>query len=378
MARKGNQGRHLRGMGLYTGGNWPEYRYGKPEPRPVHNPAKPAKRRIVKDSRREKQLIGAAAEQLRNWDSTPFEFEASCRHGLRQSFCEDGHAWQRSDDEAAHIVHEALLSIGAKRPDWAEGQWEYAISPDYCVGCGGPMPDEEMAKGHRFCSPDCARGAYERRSYGEIRKQSEIARNAYHIIRTDRAPTATCQHCQKPFKRAGITEKQKTESGKGKFCSVACHNASMRIFADRECTVCGKTFRPKTETQHLCSKACVTKHQVKPLNATCKCCGKPFKSYRVNSAKPEKYCSVDCARSDQWNRQIPKSCAWCGDGYFAKSPKSTYCTPRCRQLAINYRNGQIPERISRPVFDHFFTLPTNAMRPAQLTPSSLDKLLEAA
>ena len=379
MATRGKQGQHLKNKGLYTGGNWPQYRYGKPELRPVYNPAKAKKARLLKDATRKRELISATAEQLRDWRSTPFEFEASCRHGLRQSFCESGNAWQSSDDAAAEIVQEALLSNGAKRPTWEEGQWEYTVSPDYCACCHGPLDEEAIAKRHRFCSTECAQISYERRAYAEVRTHAEVAKAAYVMLRTDAAPETECEHCHRPFKRMNIGTAKKY--GRGKFCSKECADAAKRVYAETQCQSCGKSFRPNNASQRFCSKPCAAMGNVKAPNRECEECGKAFHSYRISDPTKDRFCSKECLTLARQKgtalRAIPKTCAWCGDAFEARTTKGMYCNTTCRKLANEYAMGLAPKRLNRLVFDHFFTKPINT-RPDLITPDLFDLLVEAA
>lgn len=375
MAKRGRTGNHLKNTGLYSGGNWPEYRYGKVEPRPVYNPAKASRARVIKDKALKREVVAQTAATLRTWETTPFQFEAACRHGLRQSFCEKGHGWQPSDDAAADIVAEALANNGAKRPSYDEGQWEYTVSPDFCVGCQGPLDEVAIVRRQRFCSIECAKVTNERRAYGEMRRNLEVARIAQRMIRAEKEPAVECQHCHRPFQRMAITHA--LARGAGKFCSKACHDASMRIYADRDCVVCGDTFRPSREMQQCCSVQCRAQQQIKPDNAECQHCHKSFKSYRVGTGKQEKFCSTACFHASKSSRVLHKECEWCGDQYVAKGEKGRFCTPSCQSTANDYSKGIVPQRLSAKVFDHYVTMPINAARPAWLTPERFDELVAA-
>lgn len=115
------------------------------------------RKRLTKEKRR--QLVDAMTAILREGESSKFEFEASCRHGLRTSLCLKGWSWGEADETAAAIVHRALNIIGAVRPTWYEGQPEWTqndsgalIARTRCIRCRHRL-EETQAK---FCSKLCA------------------------------------------------------------------------------------------------------------------------------------------------------------------------------------------------------------------------------
>lgn len=374
------RGQHLRNLGLYSGGNWPEYRHGTIT---VAGQAVPVKSRItlagpkpkpILRGEKRRSAIGQTMDLLRDWRQSPFEHEAASRHGLRSALCVEGHGWDRSDAEAAAIVGEGLRLLGAVRPSYAEGQWEYSVSPDYCAKCHGPIDEADRAKGFRFCSETCAGMAYELRAYREVRKEYDLARNAYVVIKTAEAPELTCQYCKRPFRRMGADRESRKAEGKDKFCSVACQRASMVVYADRECRQCGNMFRPRSERQFLCSKACMGRNNVKGPNRICKTCSKGFRYYRAASdPNGGLYCSKPCVNAGKGNVAIDRTCEWCYSPYVAKGAKSRFCGPRCRQRSVDIRNGTWkPKRLTAPVFDHFLTRPIDDYRQRLITPHRLD------
>lgn len=337
------RGAHLRNLGLYRDGNWPEYRHGPKGP--------PLKQRPIFKTDKRRHVVGQAMAVLNDFVETPFEREATVRHGLRRALCMDGFPWARSDAEAASIVEEALRGLGAVRPSLAEGQWEYTISPDYCASCHGPLDDETQSKGRRFCSAVCAKAVYEARAYGITRRSYAIAQNAYVIIRTAEAPFVDCQHCRKPFQRMNIAGAQ--ARGGGKFCTKACADAAQRVFADRDCAECGKTYQPTRETQYLCSTACRRKSAIKGPNRVCEHCATSFRYYRAES-KPEggRFCSPRCFHAGKSESiEIHRDCDWCETPFIAKSSKARCCSSQCTQRIINLRAGK-PKAITTSVFDY--------------------------
>jgi hypothetical protein len=349
MARRKRKklGAHLSNSGLYTNGNWPEYRYGPKKPISL---AGSTARAIFKGQKRD-HVVDEVMNVLRTRTLSPFQHEAACRHGLRKALCLDGYAWTRSDEEAALIVHEGLSLLGASRPSYAEGQREYSISTDYCVGCHGPIDEENIAKGHRFCSADCARNTYERRAMGEVRKFYDVAQNAYRIIRTDAASEMICEECHRPFKRSKIKTEQKY--GRGRFCSIECHNASMRIYQDTECEACGTVFQPSRKGQKFCSRTCVYASQSKGPNRTCQQCGAGFRYHREKSdPNGGLFCSKVCSDAGKWaDKCFEKTCEWCGSVYAAKNPKSRCCSAYCSLQTSKVRTGKL-KKMTPQVFDY--------------------------
>ena len=94
-------------------------------PRASAREAQPQASRRKRRARATPRLVESCAAILGRWRSSAFEFEASCRHGLRSGFCLAGESWARADVMAAEIVRESLHRIGARRPTWEEGQPEY-------------------------------------------------------------------------------------------------------------------------------------------------------------------------------------------------------------------------------------------------------------
>lgn len=164
---------------------------------------------------RRNHLIDRTAKILRTGEASKFEFEASCRHGLRSSLCLQGWTWADADLIAAEIVAAALNRIGAERPTWKEGQPEWTqdgvlrVERENCIRCRGPLPE-----GHyKYCSSMC--GSADR---------SDIAR------RTD----ADAENAKIRAYRATWSTKQ----------------------SDQACEACGDMFRPKSPGARFCSIRC--------------------------------------------------------------------------------------------------------------------------
>lgn len=146
-----------------------------------------------------------------------------------------------------------------------------------CSICGTQFETVDNARGREkvTCSKSCA------------------SRKAYQSqkVRTQ------CSVCSE------ITETSKSVVGAGLpvYCEI-CTNFRYQ----RRCSVCGKRFRAKRYTTHLCSQECITEHNRANLkDVTCFCCGVGFQqaSFSVYSGK-RIFCSDRCAMR-QFSRDNP-------------------------------------------------------------------------
>lgn len=90
--------------------------------------------------------------------ATLFALEGPLRHALRGTLCLQGWQWADADLAARHMIEAALVSLGATRPAWNEGQPEWTIEQGTliartrCARCHSPLPE-----GHyKFCSRTCS------------------------------------------------------------------------------------------------------------------------------------------------------------------------------------------------------------------------------
>lgn len=87
-----------------------------------------------------------------------FGLEGPLRAGLRAALCRQGWRWAPADLAARELLGEIFTRMGAKRPDWNEGQPEWAIEAGTliertrCANCHGPLPQDRR----KFCSDLCA------------------------------------------------------------------------------------------------------------------------------------------------------------------------------------------------------------------------------
>lgn len=316
MKRKKRWGRYKHG--LFSG--WDEYRYGTP---------KPVKLAPIFRGDRRKWMVDECIAILRRGRKSPFEYEGALRAGLRSDLCLKGYGWLRADLEAASLIEEALRLIGAKRPTWLEGQWQYTLDHDTCSHCLGPISPEDQARGFRYCSTVCARSAYERLAEYGARHQNAVAQQAHIVLKTIEAPVMECQHCHKPFQRHDWKSGRKSKTGRNKYCSQECQHAARKTLTERECPVCGTSFMPRAATQACCSKACSYQHL----------------SRQWASKKIERKAVVEA------------TCSWCSKPFKAKRSDAQYCSRKCAREHRDYSTGvRQPRRLTPPVFDWVFHL----------------------
>jgi hypothetical protein len=144
------------------------------------SPVKPARtvRRLKKEKR--SALVDKLALILRWREPTAFAGEGPCRHGVRASLCLQGWSWSTADMVASDVVTAALNRVGARRPNWYEGQPEWTqdgalpIERERCVRCRKPLPE-----GHwRFCSKVCSDGYHMERNNAYAAAERLLARLA--------------------------------------------------------------------------------------------------------------------------------------------------------------------------------------------------------
>ncbi len=90
--------------------------------------------------------------------ATLWGLEGPLRHAIRSDLCLQGWHWIEADKMARELLEDAFRWVNAKRPDWEEGQPEWAIATNIhtertlCVNCHGPLPE-----GHwKFCGKVCS------------------------------------------------------------------------------------------------------------------------------------------------------------------------------------------------------------------------------
>lgn len=312
-----------------------EYRYG--ETRPIYRPGAEHQQVFVGDQR--KHVVAKVTAELRQWENSPFQNEASCRHGIRQALCGASYPWEQSDREAADLVAEGLSKIGARRPTWAEGQPEYAAPTDCCVHCAGGLTDEQLANGDRFCSSECAKAHIERKHGRWAHRHEQVMHSPYIIARQASRPALCCEQCGSSFRpRGGNWQDQK-------YCSKRCYTAAQIKLPDLECANprCKKTFHALSADSRYCSAKCFKEHAANPGHEQCRC----------------ELCQRYFLRS-------------------ARSRKEQLLCDSCRVRVGQFRSGRaVPTRVTPIIFDYFIVLPHNRSFSTMITPARFDALLAA-
>lgn len=109
--------------------------------------------------------------------------EGPLRHAIRSDLCLRGWKWLEAEKMARDVLEDAFRKVNAKRPDWEEGQPEWAIATNIliertlCVNCHKPLPG-----GHwKFCGDLCASNHSRRLNY---RKEADEDRAISLAIRS--------------------------------------------------------------------------------------------------------------------------------------------------------------------------------------------------
>jgi hypothetical protein len=183
-------------------------------------PKEPSPKRLTPAMRR--RLVDTVANICRNAQPTPFAFEGACRHGLRAGLCLEGWRWERADAAAAEIVGAGLRLLGAKRPDWWQGQREYTGHEDRLL-CANPKcrrPIEREPGDYRrviFCSPYCRRAVQNFRFAEDHRAAAKVTTQIWRDARRAAAPPKPCEQCGRPFRPL-----QQAGRPEPRFCSKSC------------------------------------------------------------------------------------------------------------------------------------------------------------
>ena len=142
-----------------------------------------ARHKLNKD--KQKHIRERIADMMREAEPTPFVMEGPCRAGIRSSLCLQGWPWVQADQVAAQIVTAALNSIGARRPNWYEGQPEWTqpgavpLEYDRCRRCHGPIPDNRRM----FCCYECKQWFHAERGRQARSEEIRAYQRAWYVTR---------------------------------------------------------------------------------------------------------------------------------------------------------------------------------------------------
>ncbi|PWB82665.1 MAG: hypothetical protein C3F11_10750 [Methylocystaceae bacterium] len=180
---------------------------------------------------RREAIVDALAAMMREAELTPFAIEGPGRAAIRARLCMFGWRWGQADAAADEAVQAALARVGAKRPDWKQGQPEWTqdgVTPqtrERCARCAKPLPIDDDAHWRKFCGPVCAQAA-------------KVDRNR----RRDKDE----RYAKEKIYRLAWAEKQQP----------------------RACKLCGTIFKPKRNNDYYCSRDCGDQSRVKAFSAS--------------------------------------------------------------------------------------------------------------
>jgi hypothetical protein len=313
------------------------------------SPAPPKKRHkpiYVGDQR--EHIIQRTIDLMRDWRSTPFEFEGTARYAIRATLCADGFAWSQADDEAAQLTSAALNRMGATRPTYEQGQREYLIPNEDCSWCQRPI-DPTMLTGQfsvRFCSEICGRAALRYRDYETSYRNEFIWRSLTNTIRREDKPTRACKSCGVIFRPA---------QEDGEFCSVRCVGRHNREIPDRPCKSCGTVFRPRESSTAYCSVACANRERAQIPERDCAECGTRFRPGSERSAAA--FCSAACYQSHGALVRHELECRWCQASFTSSRRHSLWCSSTCSNSWHSLKRGHSKRVvITPPIFDHLMRM----------------------
>ncbi|GAA5664521.1 hypothetical protein Brsp07_03013 [Brucella sp. NBRC 14130] len=251
---------------------------------------------------RRKHIVSKVFDALSDWRYSPFQREGELRAALRSTLCLTRARWADADYEAASLISEGLKLIGAVRPDWIEGQPDYAIRGDLCSWCRRPLSDLSQVGGRtrHYCSVECAQAAFQGKAFQRRDQSDEAYRTAHKVIVAARLGSRECVECGKSFVPIGKRIDQK-------YCSTACHGKSRIVIEKRSCVQCGKLFTPHNRqgTYRYCSTECYhafrsADAKARRITKTCLCCGETFVPQRPTTM----FCSKVCVGQSQRKPRI--------------------------------------------------------------------------
>lgn len=117
--------------------------------------------------------------------------------------------------------------------------------------------------------------------------------------------------------------RERTETAKNKEKHVPPPRSKKSV--RRECTSCGKSFKPQIPSQKYCSRSCYALAQRRPARP-CVACGTEFQP----SKEDRQYCSQACYfHTVKANAQILKICPRCGLEFATNDKRAKYCSRPC-------------------------------------------------
>ena len=238
---------------------------------------------------------------LKAGEPTRFAFEGACRQGIRRSLVLTGWRWQDADANAALVIETAFKRMGVERPDWWQGQWEYAdtdTSRGWCAHtrCHKPLPiDRKSSNGTpvKYCGIECKQAAHSARIQRDGNKYALaewLAVCADRSHKTIEERSGNCEACGTPFL---------SRVASAKFCSHVCFARAVTKHPDKPCERCGTMFKPRYNAgkgiSRFCSTACSAEARAAATprpKRTCLTCNATFTPKYPSDKK--RYCSAFC------------------------------------------------------------------------------------
>lgn len=144
--------------------------------------------------------------------------------------------------------------------------------------------------------------------------------------------------------------------------AVWCRTCPKRLrqqLADRQCEICGATFRPRRKDAACCSETCRDRRlnrryskerRGEVLPRTCPGCSIEFKPFRSD----QKYCTASCgnrARARVNYQRVDRQaipCAYCGKVFMPPTRLSTVCSRVCsrRVSYARYRKVRVAQAVA--------------------------------
>jgi hypothetical protein len=164
---------------------------------------------------RREAIIDKLAAMMRRAEPTPFALEGPARAAIRARICMGGWRWGAADAAADDCVQAALARVGARRPDWKQGQPEYTqdgYAPrtrERCARCAKPLPEGN----YRYCGPVCAKAADVDRRARQDKDERYAKEKIYRLAYAEKQQPRECQLCGTWFRPKHISNK---------YCSPKC------------------------------------------------------------------------------------------------------------------------------------------------------------
>lgn len=186
-------------------------------------------------TRRKAELIDVAFDILRDGRSSPFEFEAAVRHGIRSALVLEQWPWRDADTAASQTLAAAFRLLGVQRPEWHEGQreardWDPRYGYRRCAACGELIdPDGTSSTCSWFCCKIATQAKYRREHQAEVTVARKLrramdpekykARSRSNWQRSkEMGDLRPCATCGRQFHvRTG------TDRPDARFCSLECY-----------------------------------------------------------------------------------------------------------------------------------------------------------